>query len=156
MEYTIYIFPFMEKHDLNKYCFNLENLPENLEDFISNSKIEEHFQNNKCCAKCAFYAQLWYDNMIIEKRDFEYSYKGILSQYSIKNLEITDIYKNINHNTLTYINPNKAKSVYNDLIKKRAYKSFDIEAYDITKDILEYIIEKYDNYNVILYMEYFI
>lgn len=156
MEYILYIMPFFEKHDQNKYCFNLENSPENLETFILNSNIETRFQENKCCLKCAFYSQLWYNEMILEKKEFKYTYKSYLSKYSIKNYDIISNYNNINHITMVYINPDKAKSVYNQLLKERAYKLSDISAYDTTKELLEYVIEKYDKYKILIFMENFL
>lgn len=46
--------------------------------------------------------------------------------------------------------------MYNQLLKERAYKLSDIEAYDITKELLEYIIKKYDMYNILIFMERYI
>ena len=156
MEYIFYVMPYYKTHELNKKCYHLDSQPINLEDFLNTIEIETHFDNKNCCLKCALYAQLWYNQMILEKREFKYNSKSYLSKFSIKNLNIEDTFENINHPTLTYIHPEKAKNIYNQLLKERAYKLADVSAYDITKELLEYIIEKYDKYNVLIFMETYI
>ncbi len=157
MEYIFYIIPYYKYHESNKYCVKLDKSPEDLETFLNSNPIEEHFENKNCCLKCALYAQLFYNQMIVEKKEIKYTSKSYNSKFSIQQLDITTIFENINHNnTLFYANYDKVKSVYNDLLKKRAYKLSDIEAYDITKEILEYIIEKYEKYNVLIFYEQFI
>ncbi len=156
MEYIFYILPYYKNHELNTKCFSLESQPNDLDEFLNTSNIETHFENKKCCLKCALYAQLWYNQMIVEKKEFKYTSKSHLSKFSIKNMEIISTFENINHNTLDYIDPLKAKNVYNQLLKQRAYKSADVSAYDITKELLEYIIEKYEKYNILIFMEQYI
>ncbi len=156
MEYIFYVLPYYKYHESNKYCIQLDKSPEDLETFLNNHPIETHFENKNCCLKCALYAQLFYNQMIIEKKIIKYTSKSYNSKFSFKELNIENIFDNLNHNTLLYVNYDKTKVVYNDLIKKRAYKLSDIEAYDITKEILEYIIEKYEKYNVLIFYETFI
>lgn len=156
MEYIFYILPYYKNHELNTKCFSLESQPYDLDEFLNTTNMETHFENKKCCLKCALYAQLWYNQMIVEKKEIKYTSKSHLSKFSIQNIDIISIFENINHSTLTYIHPEKAKNVYAQFVKQRAYKLSDIEAYDITKELLEYVIEKYDKYNILIFMETYI
>lgn len=153
MEYMFYVIPYYKNHESNKYCVQLDKSPEDLETFLNNSEIETHFENKNCCLKCALYAQLFYNQMIVEKKDIKYTLKSYSSKFSIEQLDINTIFDNLRHHTLLYVNYNKAKALYCDLLKKRAYKLSDIEAYDTTKEILEYILEKYDKYNILIFYE---
>ncbi len=156
MEYIFYVLPYYKNHESNKYCAQLDKSPEDLETFLNNSEIERHFENKNCCLKCALYAQLFYNQMIVEKKIIKYTYKSYNSKFSIQQLNIDDNFEKLNHHTLIYVNYDKTKVVYQDLLKKRAYKLSDIEAYDITKEILEYILEKYDKYHVLIFYEQFV
>jgi hypothetical protein len=156
MEYIFYILPYYKNHEDNTKCFFLESQPNDLDEFLNTANIETYFENKKCCLKCALYVQLWYNQMIVEKKEIKYTSKSYLSKFSIKNLHIEDTFENISHPTMIYISPIKAKSVYEQFVKQRAYKLSDIEAYDITKELLEYIIEKYEKYNILVFMETYI
>ncbi len=156
MEYIFYVIPYYKYHESNKYCIQLDKSPEDLETFLSNSTIEEHFENKNCCLKCALYAQLWYNQMIVKKKEIKYTSKSYKSKFSIQHLDISSIFENINHPTLLYVDYDKVKAVYQYLLKQRANRLSDIEAYDTTKEILEYILQKYNTYNVLIFYETFI
>ncbi len=156
MEYYIYIIPFVEKHDHLKYCYSYDRKPENLDHILSNTDIEDKFQSNKLCLKCAFFANLWYDQMIIEKKNFTYKIKD--SKYELKEFDITiDSDFDLDpYSTMHYVSSDKVEKLLQTLSMKRVYKAKDIYAYDKTIEILEYMKDMYKKYKVrIFYEEYF-
>lgn len=154
MEYHFYILPLIENHDNQKYCYSYNDQPENLDHILSHTDIEEKFRSNQLCLKCAFYTQLWYDQMILEKKIFTFtSKKNKLSPFEFSNIHISDQYKNINHPTLYFISPQKAKEALSTLSTKRVYKQNDIDAYDKSMEILQYINEMYNKYKIVIFYE---
>ena len=157
MEYIFYIIPFIENHDSTKHiCYSFHQQPKDIEHILSNTTIEDNFQSNQLCLKCAFYCQLWYDSMILEKRTFTYSLKSMNSKYAFKEFDLISDYENVTHPTLHYISPIKASNTLHTLLTKRAYTTKDIEAYDKTIEIVKYINDMYQKYKILIfYEEYF-
>jgi hypothetical protein len=151
MEYQFYLLPTFEKHEEKKYCYSFDQTPENINQLLINSHIEKQFENKELCTKCAFHCQLWYDDMILERKKFIYSPKSFLSKYSFNQFDF--IYDQIDHPTIHCISYEKVKNVFQELSKKRAYKQSDIDAYDKTMEILKWINEMYEKYKVCICYE---
>lgn len=157
MEYHFYILPLLEKHDHQKYCYSYNDQPENLDHILCNTNIEEKFKKNELCLKCAFYAQLWYDHMILERKQFHITETKTKtkseSKFAFHQFDISDKYQNIDHPTLQFISHQKAKEALTTLSAKRAYKQSDIDAYDKSMEILQYINEMYEKYKILIFYE---
>ena len=152
-QYHFYVIPYIENHNDEKYCYGYNEQPENLEHLLSTTLLENQYECKHLCMKCAFYAQLWYNELILEKKVFTYS---SLSKFGFHQIGISDKYKNISHPTLQFVSYEKVKSVLQTYSSKRAYKSMDIKAYDTTIEVLTWICEMYEKYKILIfYEEYF-
>ncbi len=145
-QYHFYVILHKDDHEENKYCYGFNEEPQNLDHILSTTLIEEQFGSKHLCKKCAFYTQLWYDELLFEdgKKVYTYSQKAHNSKFALSQMNIVGTYKNVNHRTLQFIDPIKAKSALQRLSSQRAYKDSDIKAYDTTMEILTFVNQIYD------------
>ena len=151
MEYIFYLLPHISTHDTSKKCYSIETY----DDSHFQSTLDEEFEAKKLCLKCAFHAQLWYNELILEKRNISYRIKAQHSKYAFSTLDLNDVTTSTHHPTMILISHDKAKRALQELETKHAYKASDIEAYDTSKEILSWICHMYQTYHVhIFYEEY--
>ena len=119
MEYIFYLLPKVNKHEKDKYCYSYEEEPNDIEDILSSSTIEEDFEKDKVCKKCAFYLHLWHHTLILEKHSYIYSNKSLSSKYALSQLNIQGAYPNINikESSLQYVDEMKVKESLQSLMK---------------------------------------
>lgn len=84
MEYIFYIISYYKNHEPNKKCYHHESQPYDLDVFVNTTNIETYFENKKCCLKCALYAQLWYNQMILEKNNLNIILNHIYLNFLLK------------------------------------------------------------------------